>query len=141
MLKQFHRIKKAKRNRPLEDNTSTGTSIFAGLRGSGPLTLGRKPLATTSPNESAPVVKINPLGATPPLDKTSPYLVQLKALNESVSEWIRKHVSTYPYVDLTPIFKDYQSHLTTIEAKVGEDLEMHFYIVLHVIVSGSIVLV
>lgn len=47
------------------------------------------------------------------------YLEQLSSLNTSVSQWISRHVSTNPYVDLTPIFKDYKTHLHDIDVKVG----------------------
>ena len=48
----------------------------------------------------------------------SEYLSQLQALNESVTEWISSHVKKNPHVDLTPIFKDYEKHLTSIDMKV-----------------------
>lgn len=48
---------------------------------------------------------------------TDEYLEQLSMLNNSVSQWISKHVTSNPYLDLTPIFKDYQMHLTSIDAK------------------------
>lgn len=47
----------------------------------------------------------------------SKYLHQLKSLNEGVLNWIKKHVGENPYCDLTPIFKDYTSHLDSIEKK------------------------
>lgn len=50
----------------------------------------------------------------------SEYLQQLCSLNTSVSQWISRHVSGNPYVDLTPIFKDYETHLRNIDAKVGK---------------------
>jgi nuclear pore complex protein Nup50 len=44
----------------------------------------------------------------------SAYMQQLKALNESVLQWIQKHVTSNPYCILTPIFKDYEKHLEEI---------------------------
>ena len=44
---------------------------------------------------------------------------QLKALNETVSKWIKDHVDQNPYCILTPIFTDYKTHLTEIEKKHG----------------------
>ena len=48
----------------------------------------------------------------------SEYLVQLRALNVGVSQWISSHVEKNPHVDLTPIFRDYEKHLKTIDLKV-----------------------
>ena len=54
------------------------------------------------------------------LDK-SLYLTNLKSLNTSVLEWIQKHIKENPYVDLTPVFKDYQKHIQGIEEKFGSE--------------------
>ena len=43
------------------------------------------------------------------------YLSNLKALNNSVLEWITQHVRKNPYCILTPIFKDYEKHLGELE--------------------------
>ena len=53
----------------------------------------------------------------PPSSKSADarYLEQLSALNTSLCAWITKHVSENPFVDLTPVFKDYETHLATIE--------------------------
>ncbi len=58
-----------------------------------------------------------PVRATAPV-KTTPFLTHLKSLNESVTKWINEHVNSNPHIDLTPIFKDYKSHLSDIESKV-----------------------
>ncbi|XP_078273007.1 nuclear pore complex protein Nup50 isoform X6 [Rhinoraja longicauda] len=50
---------------------------------------------------------------------SSEYNRQLAALNCSVRDWITKHVNENPLCDLTPIFKDYEKHLTSIEQKYG----------------------
>ncbi|XP_072408446.1 nuclear pore complex protein Nup50 isoform X1 [Chiloscyllium punctatum] len=47
------------------------------------------------------------------------YNKQLAALNCSVRDWITKHVNENPLCDLTPIFRDYEKHLTSIEQKYG----------------------
>ncbi|XP_038635848.1 nuclear pore complex protein Nup50 isoform X1 [Scyliorhinus canicula] len=47
------------------------------------------------------------------------YNKQLSALNCSVRDWITKHVNENPLCDLTPIFRDYEKHLTSIEQKYG----------------------
>ncbi|XP_044533977.1 nuclear pore complex protein Nup50 [Gracilinanus agilis] len=49
----------------------------------------------------------------------SAYHKQLAALNCSVRDWIVKHVDTNPLCDLTPIFKDYERYLTSIEQLPG----------------------
>lgn len=47
----------------------------------------------------------------------SAYMTQLKRLNQEVCEWIKKHINENPYVDLSPIFKDYEKHLLNLEKK------------------------
>ncbi|XP_063784970.1 nuclear pore complex protein Nup50 isoform X2 [Pseudophryne corroboree] len=47
------------------------------------------------------------------------YNKQLTALNCSVRDWIVKHVNTNPLCDLSPIFRDYEKHLVSIEQKYG----------------------
>lgn len=52
------------------------------------------------------------------------YLSNLKALNISVSNWIKQHLDKNPYCILTPIFKDYENHLNEMEKerqKAGEN--------------------
>ncbi len=106
----LYRIKKARRINPLEDSTSAGPSIFAGLKSFQSSTLERKPL-------TAALMVSPPVRATAPV-KTTPFLTHLKSLNESVTKWINEHVNSNPHIDLTPIFKDYKSHLSDIESKV-----------------------
>ncbi|XP_059102870.1 nuclear pore complex protein Nup50 [Peromyscus eremicus] len=48
----------------------------------------------------------------------SVYHKQLAGLNCSVRDWIVKHVNTNPLCDLTPIFKDYERYLATIEKQL-----------------------
>lgn len=47
-------------------------------------------------------------------DKKLKYYAKLKGLNESVSDWIKKHVEETPLCILTPIFKDYEKYLQEI---------------------------
>ncbi|NWZ63932.1 NUP50 protein, partial [Acrocephalus arundinaceus] len=47
------------------------------------------------------------------------YHKQLAALNCSVRDWIVKHVNANPLCDLTPIFKDYEQYLASIEQQHG----------------------
>lgn len=46
--------------------------------------------------------------------KNSSYLGSLKNLNESVLAWIKSHVEKNPFCILTPVFKDYEKHLSDI---------------------------
>uniref|UniRef100_A0A8C8RD45 Nuclear pore complex protein Nup50 n=1 Tax=Pelusios castaneus TaxID=367368 RepID=A0A8C8RD45_9SAUR len=50
---------------------------------------------------------------------SSVYHKQLAALNCSVRDWIVKHVNTNPLCDLTPIFRDYEKYLASIELHHG----------------------
>ena len=45
------------------------------------------------------------------------YLHQLECLNTSVAEWITQHVQRNPLVDLTPIFRDYEAYLSSLDQK------------------------
>lgn len=45
------------------------------------------------------------------------YLHQLECLNTSVAEWISQHVQRNPLVDLTPIFRDYEAYLNSLDQK------------------------
>ncbi|NXC96999.1 NUP50 protein, partial [Certhia familiaris] len=47
------------------------------------------------------------------------YHKQLAALNCSVRDWIVKHVNSNPLCDLTPIFRDYEQYLASIEQQHG----------------------
>ncbi|KAL4714399.1 hypothetical protein ACJJTC_017694 [Scirpophaga incertulas] len=48
-------------------------------------------------------------------DKKLQYYAKLKGLNESVSEWIKKHVDETPLCILTPIFQDYERYLKEMQ--------------------------
>lgn len=43
------------------------------------------------------------------------YYSKLKGLNESVSDWIKKHVEETPLCILTPIFRDYEKYLKEMQ--------------------------
>jgi len=45
------------------------------------------------------------------------YLAHLKALNLQVTDWIKKHVDENPLIILSPIFQDYEKHITDIAKK------------------------
>ena len=54
------------------------------------------------------------------------YLDLLRALNVGVTQWISNHVEKNPYVDLTPIFRDYEKHLEAIDLKVHKIMMMMY---------------
>ncbi|XP_034946745.1 nuclear pore complex protein Nup50 [Chelonus insularis] len=54
-------------------------------------------------------------------ETSSEYFSKLKGLNESVTEWIKTHVSSNPFCILTPIFRDYERYLKEIESQYGQD--------------------
>ena len=51
------------------------------------------------------------------IDCDSAYMTELKRLNYEVCEWVKKHINENPYVDLSPVFKDYDKHLLNLEKK------------------------
>ena len=53
---------------------------------------------------------------------SSSYSENLKKLNESVLSWIKSHVDKNPFCILTPIFKDYEKHLDTLEKEKEKGL-------------------
>ena len=52
------------------------------------------------------------------------YLHQLECLNTSVAEWISQHVQRNPLVDLTPIFRDYEAHLKSLDQKKKQTINV-----------------
>ena len=74
-----------------------------------------KPNGSAQSAAAIPNVTIATQGSNSTVNNT--YLQQLRSLNVSVSEWIGQHVTNDPHVDLTPIFRDYESHLRSIDTK------------------------
>lgn len=62
-------------------------------------------------------------GSAPKKSSSSDYNKQLSSLNRSVRDWIVKHVNANPLCDLTPIFTDYEKHLSTIEQTYGSSTD------------------
>ncbi|XP_005812302.1 nuclear pore complex protein Nup50 [Xiphophorus maculatus] len=58
-----------------------------------------------------------------PCSRSREYSRQLTALNQSVRDWISKHVNDNPLCDLNPIFRDYERHLASIERQYGASAE------------------
>ncbi|GJQ69658.1 hypothetical protein Trydic_g17308 [Trypoxylus dichotomus] len=62
----------------------------------------------------------NPILSTPGnktlnSEKDDEYYAKLKGLNESVSNWIKKHVDGNPFINLRPVFKDYEKYFDELE--------------------------
>lgn len=49
--------------------------------------------------------------------KSTIFLTHLKALNEGVVVWIKKHLDKNPHVNLTPVFDDYKKHFSELLKK------------------------
>lgn len=77
--------------------------------------LKQNPLKTSDDKEKSSAVTSD--------EKSSEYYAKLKGLNESVTQWIKKHVDTNPFCILTPIFHDYEKHLQAIESKHGQEVK------------------
>ncbi|NP_001089033.1 nucleoporin 50kDa S homeolog isoform X1 [Xenopus laevis] len=92
--------------KPASESKPTFGSAF----GSRPL------LGTASTNGEKP---LSSTGATLTKPGNLEYSKHLTSLNCSVRDWIVKHVNANPLCDLTPIFKDYEKHLSAIEQKYG----------------------
>lgn len=74
-------------------------------------------LAKLSVLEIMEVVKEKDNNSNVKIDCDSAYMTQLKRLNYEVCEWVKKHINENPYVDLSPVFKDYDKHLLNLEKK------------------------
>lgn len=85
-------------------NTSTAQNTFV---------MASKPEAGLSDTDKKPEDTKN--------DKKMKYYSKLKGLNESVSDWIKKHVEQTPLCILSPIFKDYEKYLKEIQDEYGAD--------------------
>lgn len=75
-------------------------------------TNGETPSSTSSPS---------PTPSKP--GSSTEYNKQLMSLNCAVRDWIVKHVNATPLCDLTPIFRDYEKHLASIEQKYGTGMD------------------
>ena len=62
----------------------------------------------------------SPASNSKPTSKHSTqYLSHLKALNNQVLAWLKMHIESNPLVILSPVFKDYETHLEEINTKYG----------------------
>ena len=67
-----------------------------------------------SEKNSVDTVKIQ---ETPDKSRKDEFLGSLKSLNVQVTNWIKSHVDSFPLVDLSPIFTDYQMHLKDLRSR------------------------
>ncbi|EDO34132.1 predicted protein [Nematostella vectensis] len=97
-------------------NSTAGFSGFSGLSATN--------IPTTSPPQiaqvSTPTFNGHSNTKTPQKESnekehSDAYLESIKALNQGVSDWVQKHVTSNPYIDLTPVFDDYRKHMKEIE--------------------------
>jgi len=61
-----------------------------------------------------------PTVSAPPSKHSSEYLSHLKALNNQVLAWLKMHIESNPLVILSPVFKDYETHLKDLDKKYGD---------------------
>ncbi|XP_043224070.1 nuclear pore complex protein Nup50-like [Amphibalanus amphitrite] len=92
-----------------------------------PAALPSTPAAKVSSSDlSTPTTMSSPVLTRPPLRSgtsggsgSSEYHRQLQALNRSMLSWLQTHVDKNPLCILTPVFKDYETHLASIERRFG----------------------
>nr|XP_019594796.1 PREDICTED: nuclear pore complex protein Nup50 isoform X2 [Rhinolophus sinicus] len=93
-------------------------ATFASIAANGPTSLVDKKSANPQTNgDSQPPSSSGLSSRAPP--RRNAYHKQLAALNCSVRDWIVKHVNANPLCDLTPVFKDYEKYLASIEEEGG----------------------
>ncbi|RZC34279.1 NUP50 domain containing protein [Asbolus verrucosus] len=120
-------IKVAKRRNPISSvhNEDEKTSAFGGFSGFGKTA----PVASTSAfgflanltnKTDSPKTNGTPEKTEKSDKKLDEYYAKLKGLNESVAEWIKKHVTTNPLINLQPVFKDYDKYITELEKLKSE---------------------
>lgn len=100
-------------------STSETQSAFGSPMSNGPTAAvfaEKKAASPTANGGSQPCSSGSTLGTAP---GSGSYHKQLAALNCSVRDWIVKHVNSNPLCDLTPIFRDYERYLASIEQQHG----------------------
>ncbi|XP_072942003.1 nuclear pore complex protein Nup50 [Epargyreus clarus] len=105
-------------------NTSANKSLFSSTTSNSTL-FPTQPVSSTSTTStnSATTTKAdsNTTEPTSKADETNErrltYFSKLKGLNESVSDWIKKHVEETPLCILSPIFQDYEKYLREIQTE------------------------
>lgn len=115
-------------------DSAPGKSAFAGFSGFGSLKPTSasfsslvQPMKTEPRNgvgssaSSSAELRSTALDSAKPV-KSDEYYSKLRALNESVSAWIKQHVDKNPYCILSPVFTDYEKHLAGVE-KLNTDTD------------------
>ncbi|KAL9853335.1 nuclear pore complex protein Nup50 isoform 1-T3 [Geothlypis trichas] len=100
-------------------STSETQSAFGSPMSNGPTAAvfaEKKAASPTANGGSQPCSSGSTLGSAP---GSGSYHKQLAALNCSVRDWIVKHVNSNPLCDLSPIFRDYERYLASIEQQHG----------------------
>ncbi|OCT88043.1 hypothetical protein XELAEV_18016672mg [Xenopus laevis] len=124
-LSSFGNGSPAKPSEGLSNGTST--SLFINLKPQSKPTFGsaftNRPLLGTAEKSTNGEKPLSSCGAALSKPGNLEYNKQLTSLNCSVRDWIVKHVNANPLCDLTPIFKDYEKHLSAIEQKYGASSE------------------
>ncbi|NWH94528.1 NUP50 protein, partial [Aegithalos caudatus] len=96
-------------------------AVFAEKKAASPRANGGSQPCSSQPCSSQPCssqpCSSQPCGSAAP--GTGAYHKQLAALNCSVRDWIVKHVNSNPLCDLSPIFRDYEQYLASIEQQHG----------------------
>uniref|UniRef100_A0A6G4ZZX2 Putative nuclear pore complex component n=1 Tax=Rhipicephalus microplus TaxID=6941 RepID=A0A6G4ZZX2_RHIMP len=99
-------------------NTSASASPFGSFAGFGTPNTAKLPDATL-PNGSAPT-------AAPEKEKQNAdpvFLGKLKRLNECLLSWVKKHMESNPFSDFSPVFQDYERHLSDIRKSCASESE------------------
>ena len=79
-----------------------------------------KEVSVSSNSGDKPTESRSPASNSKPTSKHSPqYLSHLKALNNQVLAWLKMHIESNPLVILSPVFKDYETHLEELNTKYG----------------------
>ncbi|KAF2901532.1 hypothetical protein ILUMI_04653 [Ignelater luminosus] len=55
--------------------------------------------------------------------KSKDYYAKLKGLNESVAKWVNQHVNANPFINLTPVFRDYEKYINELESSEEAEKE------------------
>ncbi|XP_067944081.1 nuclear pore complex protein Nup50-like [Watersipora subatra] len=131
-------IKKAKRRGVLKEDLADKPALFTGFQGFG-IPLAQNPTFSFNKKEgeTTSAVKFSPL-ATSNGDSNSSvsvsenitsstkekvdvnrskFLAALKVLNESMLKWLTSHTEKNPYCFFTPVFADYDKHLSSLKQR------------------------
>lgn len=97
--------------------TATGSTAAAAPKPAAPASIFAF-LSQDTKKDDGPAAKTDTT-PTPVQDKDQDkeYHQKLRALNQSLCQWIKQHVDKDPVCILTPIFKDYEKHLQSIQIK------------------------